>query len=476
MVDILPWDPMDLIWDEGPDGLLWACRISYQTYTEIKANHPEFRELTESEIQSTNRMMVYDYYDQTVNCVFAQDMVVKPPTRHGSPSIPVYVSLVGGRPSNTGNEWGEFHEGLERVGESCYASNRGVYPKRNAVLSMRMQLIARYTDPSYTYMSDDGNRGAEANPFLEGQEIQLRQRERIEALPFIEMARDADLFTAEIAGEEQRGSLPYSTYGGTPGVALSGYALNSLEAASRSVVMPMVRAIEKAYMQIVDKLCAQYATGFYAPISIPGQQDAQAPYLVGMADMSTVRLKPDMPTDLAAKATTAQLLREGPIPLASDAQLRTEVLEWEDEEGTQDLINAQQAERLLPSAMMRVLFESLLDRGEDEIAMEYLKQYMLEGLRQQIELGMMQMQAMSLGINPASAAPTSNEPSGGGMSGGQAGPGRGPQGSVQGVNGIFSPQSALGAPQPNPFQQAGPLVAPGTPRPRAQQQVRQGMT
>ena len=77
---------------------------------------------TPEELESTDRMMVYEYYDDTDHMVFTETMEIKSKTKHGAPSIPVFVGPIGGIPMTATFDM-EF--GLRDVGESCYEAVRG---------------------------------------------------------------------------------------------------------------------------------------------------------------------------------------------------------------------------------------------------------------------------------------------------------------------------------------------------------------
>ena len=91
VVDIQPWDPLGVSWELGENGLMWACNKTYMTYTEIKANHPTVRPLTQVEMETQDRILVYDYYDETTNVVFADGLEIKSRTRHGAQTVPVFT-------------------------------------------------------------------------------------------------------------------------------------------------------------------------------------------------------------------------------------------------------------------------------------------------------------------------------------------------------------------------------------------------
>ena len=462
-VDLTVWDPMNVIWDVDSDGLLWACNLTYMRYADIKAQHPNIRPLTMKEYEDTDRILVYDYYDTEYNTVFADSMEIKARTRHGAQEVPVYLGPVGATPT-VGNY--EFDGGLKDVGESVFKANRDIYPKMNVMMSTMLEKVLQSRKPSYTYESQGGNRGTNRDPFREGSEIQIRQGERIDILKFPELAKElAPLFSA-LQGEGQRGSLPYVAYGDLP-FQLSGYASNSLKQGMETTVTPLIEALENAYWQISHLLKAQYETGLFEPIPINGQMDQMAPQMISMADDLEIKFMANIPEDTAQKFAVAQMAREpgvNGVPMMPDTYVRQEILNVQDEDGMQDLIYAQQAQRLTPTAKMLTLMMAAEERGMPELAQEILMEYMVFRSQQQVALMQSQMQAGMLGMGMPMMGGPGQGPSDpfGGQGPGSEGP--------PGVDPAAAPQQVMGMPQPNPpqLQQAGSLAAPGQPRPGRQ--------
>ena len=463
-VDITPFDPMNTIWKLGPKGIEWLCHVSYQTYGEMSAKYPNMRHLTISEKESTDRMEVYDYYDDTYNCVFSPAIEWKQRIKHGAPSIPVYVGFMGGDDNESSLE---NDDDMAFKGESCFAPVRGLYPKLNFVLSAYMQHVAMAMKRSYIYMSQDGTKSLPHDPNLTGQEFRLADGEKVEMLEIAELSKVSPDFLSFLMGAIQRGSLPHSAYGEVL-FQLSGYALETLHKGISDKVDPLIAAMAWAYQQIGDKLCEQYITGYFASLSVPGEMDMQNIELVMQADDVEFDLYADMPSDMASKVQMANMMRDGAVPLMDDATLRGQLLRYSDEEGIQNRINEQMAERMIPTAAYLTMFESAMAREKPELAKEYLLEYQMTQMQRQLQMVLLQMQAMQMGVGP-----------GGGMGGGPgAGPGGGPGGGMgggmggdPGVGGLAptaSPQASQGTPAPTPFPQAGSLLPPGTPRPAVQ--------
>ena len=452
-VDLTPWDPTNVLWDLGPNGLEWVCHLSSMTYAEIKAAHPGVTSYTTKEMRSEERYTVYDFYDRNHNMVFADGLDIKSMTLHGSPMIPAYVGYVGGMSPHSSPD--NMTNGLEALGPSCYQSLERTYNYVNFGLSARAQMLAQSERPPVVVRSESGNKPLGGNIYEAGREFQLARTDNVEVLEFPNLGRDADFFTQMVMGEAQRGGLPHSAYGVTP-LALSGTALESLRDDQESQVSPYVDGAQEAMQQIADILIEQYKTGRFEPLAIPGQLDAQNPQLVAMSDPVTVKISPNFRINMPVAATTAQILRDS--ELMSDAEIRAKVLMMEDEEGTQDILHVEQAEKKFPTVGMLKMFQAALQRGDMEVAQELVKLWMLASMELEGQMMMMQGQlAMTA--------------QGGGEGGG---PSPIPGGGMRGIAPNVAPQQALGMPTPAQPPRAGPTVSPGTPRPGAQGRNRSG--
>ena len=485
IVDITPWDPANVIWEMGHDGLAWACNMSYQRLADVKANHPDIRQLTPEEMDDQSMILVYDYYDRWTNVVFAENFEIKKQTLHGMvDEVPVFIAASGGRPiaAYSGmRAYGQLGTGflgnlgggavnilptgdqLSDVGESCFEGAVALYQEFNYIMSVMKNILARSGNNSVLYYSPGGQDNLPANPNKEGVEITADIRSRIEVLDLPQMAKETDLYLGELRSQLQRATLPYTVYGSLE-FQLSGFAITQLEQSLNHRVMPFIRGAKKAMVQIALKLLKQYSSGFFMPISIESKYDMFAPMMIQQADPIAVKVKADLPRDLAGRMAVAQQARAGDFPLLPDSIIRRNLLDEDYEEDMEDLINAQEAERRLPAAMFQTLFESLIERGEDQKAMEYLIQYEMDVLQRRAQYQMLQMQVAMMGMNiqqMGMPGQGGDNGSGGGASGGSGGAG------ISGVSPSQMPQAMMGQPPPSPFMQSGPLVPAGAARPGA---------
>ena len=474
VVDITPWDPLNLVWDVGPHGIEWICNVSYMTANEIRALGGQVwqsMELPEGD-QQTN-YLVYDFYDRQFNLIFAEGADIKQATRHGAQRLPAFVVPATGTPvtGGTGQLWGSdnLYDRLAYSGESCFREARDSYIYKVRALTAMDQLVNRAWDPSYTVSSLAGQRRLDRNPFIHGAEIPTRIGEDVKPLPFLAMPDDIQSYLGSAVGEIQRGSLPYNVYGDIGGVQLSGYAIKLLEGGLDSKVMPLIRAMQSAYQFISERLCEQYSTGFYAPLKMAGMYDGLPPQALIQSDPVTISLRPNLPRDHLANMNVAQMARQpgadGRRPLLPDVYARQMFLDVDDEEGMQDMINVQQAEGLTDTTILLTLVDSLIDRGREDLVKELWMDYVKTKMVSQMEMQQLAMQAAMMGVDPAAMAAGGM---GGGMNPSPPQGGTGPmtgRGGVPGAEPGSSPQPMLGAmPQSPAFQQSGPVMPPGVRR------------
>ena len=470
VVDVRPWDPRNVVWKLGPNGLLWICNRRYMTYSEIAATFPTtMRPLTRDEREDQQLLLVYDYLDSRYNTVFAEGLPIKMRRPHGADHVPAYISYVGDVTPTFAATM--TTEQLDKVGESCYAAVRDLYSTLNYLISSAKQRVAQKIRYAVVYVAKDKSSTLPVNPYTEGgAELTVEIGESVQVLQLPDLGEEFFRLLDFVLSEIQRGSLPHVAFGELQ-AAISGYAINQLRDAVGSAVMPIVSAQQTAYQQIVDKLMAQYVTGDFRSVSIPGEWDDETIAHVQQGDDAMVEFIPALPEDIAAKLQTAQMARQPDahgMPLFDDATIRDKIVDFEDEEGIQDRIHEQMAKALTPTAMMQTLAQAAMNRDDELLANDYLMSYQLEWTRREMELKMTQMQMQMMmqgggeggpgGAGGAPATPPSlpilSSPGGGGQ---------------PGIDNALVPQQVLGMNQPEPVPQAGPIVPEGTPRPGAQQ-------
>jgi len=165
-----------------------------------------------------------------------------------------------------------------------------------------------------------------------------------------------------------------------------------------------------------------------------------------------VNLLSILPQDDVQKTSMAQIMREGPVPLAPDRWIREEIMGIQDVDSLDSQIKEQLGERMLPEAALWDIMRAMEETGREELAGFYYAQ-LVEILIQKM------MARQQVGMAPGVGVPQGllNGATGGGQ---QMGAGMAP--SVQ-------PSQSFGnGANPADLSNPGPQQAPGTPRPGAQ--------
>ncbi len=447
-VDIQPLDPRNTYWSIGPDGVEWVCVKTMRTARDIKSIYHKTVPGNEGGEEESG-VAVYDFVDAEHHQVVTEDTVLEGATRHGSPRVPVWIGPVGENPQVSSN--GSGGGSSADYGESIFATNRGLYPLHNFMMSVVLELMGRARSPGDKVFSADGSKTLDADPHKEGSRVSLRKdSEDIVPLEQIETTKDAILFSAAVDGEKQRGSLPNSVFGELP-FQLSGFAINSLRQGVATIVNPTIKAMSAAYLGIGNLLVDQYVTGQFKAMEVSGfERDPKREYFSREITPDQVKeagghivveVLPSLPQDEPAKWQMAGLARQentSGIPLFADRTIGEDILNRQDPDADATAVFEQLARRSTPLAQALEMMKAAAEMEDSQ----------LEG----IWLG----EAMRIFRDILFQTQQQGGQNGGGEASGE--PGLSPS---------TAPTQALGAPQPAPTPQAGPLVAQGQPRPGA---------
>ena len=475
-VDIQPWDVMHTYWGEGKHGLAWACYKTKKTPSEIKAIWGVDVGGENADLDDDDAIDVYDFYDKEDNIVCTDDQVLKKRTKHGSEKVPVFLGPVGSTPlvqaiTDTGNL-----DTMEDYGESCFKASRDLYDKHNFMMSVMLELTARSRKQGLKVKSRDGTKTLEEDPYKEGSEIALGQGEDVEPLGLLEMSKEAGMFMSLVAGEMQRGGLPHSIYGQLE-FQLSGFAINTLRQGVESMLVPRLKALERAYRSMFHLICDQYITGAFKSMELSGQDQNRmyfreeiTPDMIKDSGDVEVTLIGQLPQDEMTKMSMAQIAREGETPLLSDTFIRDNILGLQSADAMEDSIKMQVAETTLPEAQLWTLLQTALRQGREDLVEFYQGELMRLLTTKIAEQAQMQAQMQAAQAPPQPQAPPPGPPPGmmppGMMPPGMRGPGM--NGAGPGLPPQVMPNAGLGVPPPAPVAPPGPSVPPGTPRPGAQ--------
>jgi len=339
-------------------------------------------------------------------------------------------------------------------GESVFKAGRNVYKNYQQMMSIMLELASRSRKPPTDVHSPDGTKTLESDPWVSGSEISTAEGETVKPLELLRSAPDLGPFLALISGEMQRGALPHTAFGELP-FQLSGYAIQTLRQGIETILTPRLRAVEESIQQICRLVSDQYATGAFDDMELSGY-DANRQYfreeidpnVINMAGDIEVKMVSVLPQDDVQKASMAQMMREGQVPLAHDRWIREEVMGIQDTDSMDDQIKEQMAERLLPMTTLYTHMIASAERGEEEIAGILLAEIQFITLQKQLELAQLQAMGQQSGLL-------------------QQGGGSSPMGA--GISPQVAPPQAFGnGANPADLSNPGPQNAPGTPRPGAQ--------
>ncbi len=368
-VRVRPWDMRHTAWEVGTNGLAIACCAVKKTRMQIAAEYGV--DVPNASGDVAEGTLVYDFYDGEHNIISTKDTILKPPTVHGSPRIPVFGSIVPTAPLIQSDE---VDNTITDYAESVFKSNRGVYDSGNLIKSILLELVSRARKPPIAVRSRSGTKTLPQDPYKTGAEIALAEGDDVEALKLIEAAKETGAFMGVVEEEKQRGSVPHSSFGVLP-FPVSGYAINLLRQGSDTPLQPRLQTVQIAYKQICDLLSDQYMTGAFEPFSVSGWDMGRryfnmqiSPESLQGAGNPEVILVADLPQDDMSKIAMAQALREGPSPLASDLFIRDKIMGFQDADAMSDAINEQMAERVLPEATLYTLMMAAEKRGRPDLA------------------------------------------------------------------------------------------------------------
>jgi len=477
--DATPWDPREVMWEFGHDGLLWVCHKYVSSVAEIRAEYGGgiFKKISLADgndnPDAQELMVRYDYYDTEKNIVLipeAQDEAVKDEehgmiTRGDVPTVPAWVVPSSLQPFIVHRRHGTdslhtllqetttqegINDALATYGDSIYADNRNLYDDFNFMMSIRKELAARSRKPVFGIRSRDGIKLVEGDPFVAGSEIPLADGEELIVYDFIKSAPDIDNFQAILNADMDRGGFSPITFGDSP-LAISGFAMQTLKAGDAAdKINPFIQAEQVALKQITNMWADHYLTGAFPSMELSGVGNNRkwfsariTPEDIEDLPEVEVTLVPILPEKDAAQAQLAQLYRQpGPngMPIVSDYYIRENTMMMQDSDMEQDAIFQEMGAMAHPLAQLETLTEALAKRG-DPRAKYYFAQW-------QAMIG----QNMAMGLPPFIMPGSIQPPAPGG-------PGLSPD---------TLPRQGQGLGPPQVVPQAGPNVPPGTPRPGAQ--------
>ena len=457
------WDPLNVYWGISSDGrgsganhhgLAWICHYQDLDSWRLDARFGDSRTAITGGLKPTYMRgsrpiyRVYDFYDREFNIVVVDDKVVDKKRHFGMGYVPATVRPVGPAPLVLDSMNTTAH--VEDYGQSIFAHNRDLYPKYNALLSVKFERVMRFIDPAVATKSRTGRYVLPpnvSNPFDRGQRFNQNtvNEEEIVALQEPDLPRDSAEIEASMQVMMQKGGVPNVVHGQST-TPSSGYNTSLLLGSQRYVVERFLDALVAAHTGMEEFWRRQFSSGFFEPIRMQGEIARGRPYnrliepsTISMAPAPIFRARIKNPAELEQRMMFAQMLKQ--MGLGDDLYILDEVLEMDDPDEMLDRIALQKAKNALPQTQ---LYEAI--KAAEEAGLEQLAKLLMGAMMQ-----FMQGQPMQ---GDGTGAP--------GQMGGGGGPAQLPPGGG-GVPG--STTAAGGSPrsgQPNPSDES---QLQGRPRP-----------
>lgn len=398
------WDPRNVYWQIGEDGLAWACLKTQRRVVDIKAEYPD-AQLTGEDASSLN---VYAFYGPEVWGVHTDDTMLREWTEHGAGRVPVYITPA---PTSPDVRRESVADAATNYGESVLAANRPLYDGFNEVMSIVLELLAKAREPSAIAFTEEEDTELEEDPNRKGGVHYLGSGDKFQQLPPPETTKDATLFQAAVSSMLQRGGLPYSSYGDIQ-FALSGYAIGQLNQQQMGVLYPYVKGIARLYRMVFNGLVDQFVTGRFNPLTLRGagtnrdyMEATFFPQLLANLPPIEVEIVAELPQDDVARISAAQAARQGPVPLLPDRWLYENFLKLPDAALIDRMIKEQQAERGSPRALAYSMADAAMKQGRPGLTQVWLDDLQLLALQSMMQRGQMEGMAGAAQARPQQGGP-----------------------------------------------------------------------
>lgn len=407
-------DPYHLAYQEGDKGLLWAAYTRRASKEQVKEEY--------GSVVAQDEVTVIDYWDTKNNGVIIEGRWAKPLEPHGLDYCPIVISRVGAMPPT-------YHDVYrytgKHLGESIYASTRGLFPILNKTMSDLLTVVRRGVKVPLGIWSSDGQATLDEDIWQVDKAALIPLRSDIKIAPIMEpsMPRDASALVNMVLGDIQRGNYAYLTYGQVE-TRLSGYAINQLRESEEAVTAYAIRSMEITDEMSCRMLLDQFRRGDgFKPVEVRGRTSTNRPFgypekiKIRTTDIKPgwhpeVRIELSLPEDEPQRFIMANQARQGERPLLSDRTIREKMLLVDDPDLEEQLIDLEFGKNI-PLVKLQRMFDAYMVEGRPDLA-EYvmneiqrlildLKGRLASAQTQQpmmprMERGMMPEETMSQGI------------------------------------------------------------------------------
>lgn len=361
--DIAVWDMLHTTWDVGADRMLWVCHTRPISVSQAKAEY-------DIDIGEVGNAVVYDFWDDEINCAILNGEFVIKPFKHELKHIPVLIGMVGSAPFIQSDR---NTDTIKDFGESIYDSNRNLYDHKNKLITELMTIVGQGVHNPLKVKSAGGKKTLEKSPYYKGSVVQLdtEKGEEIEPVWQPTMPRDANALLGAVVRDMSIGGMPPIAFGEL-NFQLPGYGINLLTHAAASVLLPRQRSMEKTYEWIARELLTQYQGGGFGKLRLHGRDGSNEYFDVEITPEDVkgdwfpeAKLLPSLPEDTAAKYAMAQTAVQN--ELLSRETARDKLLGVQDPDLETQKILREKALNM-PPILLRRMAAALIEEGRPDLA------------------------------------------------------------------------------------------------------------
>ena len=370
--DVQPWDPLQVTWEMGSEGMLWGAKKRMVSKAQI-LNEYGFT------IRGKDAEAI-DFWDTERNAIIIEDVFAKKPLEHKIGHPPILIGAVGSMPTIQRDTKAGSDTTLDQRGDSVWSASRNLYEPQNKYISWIMDNAKRSVVGSLVYQSKGGVKPIEGDPYLAYQAIKIDIDESITPLVLPPLSPATPAVLGIIEKDIQQSTLPYPLAHGGTEQAMSGRALSILVDATRSIYTPRTAKMASAYIWLCEELLTQFANKGIKASILKGYnpkgkgsffQTKIKPSEVNPEWFVTVKVEPRMPRDEEAEIMMAlaatQKRSPDDIPLMSKGTARENILQIRDPDAEEDKVLEETAKGL-PPIMVANIAAALKRRGKEELA------------------------------------------------------------------------------------------------------------
>lgn len=352
--DILPLDPLDVVWEVGGKGTLLAAHRIKKSKALIEMEYGKVIEKKED--------TVIDCYGETDHVVYVGDDIVEQEVNPFG-KVPFVIRPVQLTPMVSAEREGA--NAIANYGESLFSAIRGTggtVEQMNKFLSILQTLNMQYFRWPIGYKTEGGVKLPEGDILAPGAQTPMDLRDAIEKMPVGEIKEAGALFYSIISGEFQRATLPYSDWGDVP-FQLPDLALARLDRQRDQFLEPRIRTLEQAYADVANMVLEQYEEfGFKTKVRIEEKEidfklpDAKKPFTISFHMATTSPEKDISNYALAAKAKALEL---------PTSKVWRDILHIEDISGAESERLDELAAMLSPKILLYRLARNAIQQAEE---------------------------------------------------------------------------------------------------------------